>query len=161
VIPKYLLSFDSSTRHTRLHLPYSGSLGQSFPTFPISGTATNLRYYDPLRLPTSLLGLLRFRYRPPIPGVSPLFVRVSCSDSPQRAADHFVKPGAFIDRHTMAGFLSQDLIGSPEFPSYPCKRMPCSLTPAVSQQLAMALLRLLLSGTHPNRPLSHPSMVIQ
>jgi len=43
--------------------------------------------------------------------------------------------------------LSQDLFGSPEFPSYPCKRMPCSQTPAVSQLLAMARLRLLPSGT--------------
>jgi hypothetical protein len=35
VISKYLPSFPSIERRTRLHLPYSGSLGHHFPTFPV------------------------------------------------------------------------------------------------------------------------------
>ncbi len=65
-----------------------------------------------------------------------LLVRVSSSDSSQRAVKHAIKPGAFINRLTKAGDLSQDKVGPPEFPSYPCKHMPCSQTPVVSPTLA-------------------------
>jgi hypothetical protein len=56
MISKYLPSFPSVKRYTRLPLPYSGSLGLHFPTFPAS---RDLRYSCQLRLPIVLLGFVR------------------------------------------------------------------------------------------------------
>lgn len=57
VISKYLPSFPSIERRTRLHLPYSGSLGPHFPTFPAN--FIDHRYYVPLRLPKARLRFVR------------------------------------------------------------------------------------------------------
>ena len=53
-------------------------------------------------------------------------------------------------------YWSQDKTGPPEFPSHPCKHMSFSQTPAVSQALALAHLRLLHSGT--SKPSAFPSV---
>ena len=45
-----------SKRYARLRLPYSGSLGPRFPTFPVP---KNLRYYAQLRLPNARLRFVR------------------------------------------------------------------------------------------------------
>ena len=55
----YLSSFLPAKRDARLHLPFSGSLGSHFPTFPALQLLGH-RYYDPLRLPLLHLGSLRF-----------------------------------------------------------------------------------------------------
>ena len=54
----YLSSFFPTKRYARLHLPFSGSLGSHFPTFP-AFLQIDLRYYVPLRLLLHLLGSLR------------------------------------------------------------------------------------------------------
>jgi hypothetical protein len=60
VTSKCLPYFPPAERYARLHLPFSGSLWPRFPTFPVKALyALDPRYYDPLRLPTALLGLLR------------------------------------------------------------------------------------------------------
>ena len=37
VVSVYLPWFHKAKRYARLHLPYSGSLGSRFPTFPVRG----------------------------------------------------------------------------------------------------------------------------
>ena len=91
MIARYLLSVCSSIRHTRFLLPYSGSFGLSFATFPIKTPRPDPRYYDPLRLPTALLGVLRYslvpRYLFPVSVffVSPTGLTVWCDTSPAGA----------------------------------------------------------------------------
>ena len=58
MISVYLSSFFPTKRYARLHLPFSGSLGSHFPTFP-AFLQIDLRYYVPLRLLLHLLGSLR------------------------------------------------------------------------------------------------------
>ena len=61
MISGYLSSFFPSERDARLLLPYNGSLRLHFPIFSAN---ISHRYYDPLRPPFCLLGLLRFRSLP-------------------------------------------------------------------------------------------------
>ena len=62
-ISGYLSSFLPTKRDARLHLPFSGSLGSHFPTFPALQLLGH-RYYDPLRLPLLRLGSLRITLDP-------------------------------------------------------------------------------------------------
>ena len=135
---KCLPYFPPAERYARLLLPCSGSLGPRFPTFPVKAShAPNHRYYDPLRLPTALLGLLRC----PLSSPDTLACTVSFvfpleTDSPsgtvQSPSDAwtFGQPVAHPFRHPW-----RETAGSPEFPSCPCECMPCSQTPVVSRRL--------------------------
>jgi hypothetical protein len=62
VISKYLPSFLPTKRYVRLHLPFSGSLGPRFPTFPVQ---LNHRYYARLRLPNARLRFVRYSLSSP------------------------------------------------------------------------------------------------
>ena len=83
-----------------------------------------------------LLRLLHFRYRPLIP--VPCAVFFVFSFRTLHNAQHYIaKPGTLISRCTLYfRLLRAGHVGSPVFPSYPCKYMPCSQTPVVPQTLA-------------------------
>jgi hypothetical protein len=53
--------------------PTVGRLGLTSPPSRPAATPPDHRYYDPLILPTALLGFLATSYRPPIPCMPPLF----------------------------------------------------------------------------------------
>ena len=151
--------------HHCLLLPYSGSLRSSFPTFPISiFFIANYRYYDPLRLPIVLLGFIRFRSLCPIPllGANPFVVFLS--NSLRRLAQR--SQSLVVGRPDHLPVISrEDTIGyrqpvRPEFPSYPCKHMPCSKTPVVSQTLATNAFETDAFRNTQLRQLLHLSMFI-
>ncbi len=62
-VSEHLPWFSSSERHTRLHLPFSGSHGQYFPALPTGNSGH--RYYVPLRLPDIRLRFVRFSLSSP------------------------------------------------------------------------------------------------
>ncbi len=84
-----------------------------------------------------LLRLLHFRYRPLIPVPGAVFFFVFSIRTLRNTQHYITKPGTLISRCTLYFRLFRaEHVGSPEFPSYPCKRMPLSKTPVVSQTLA-------------------------
>lgn len=69
--------------------------------------------------------------------------------TPDRFNKLACRPGAFyFPMPLITGIFNLGHDGSPEFPSYPFKYMPCSKTPVVSQTLAIMCLGLLRSGTY-------------
>jgi hypothetical protein len=97
--------FPLHKRHTRLHLPCSGSLGPRFPTFP-QPFARQHRYYAQLRLPLSLpFGSLiaPYRYLPPtlfyFVSLPQLIARIG---SPISRRGHLLAPGLLVRRHPLS-----------------------------------------------------------
>src|SRR5574341_2163396 len=94
-------------------------------------TATDLRYYAPLRLPSAPLGSLRFLGSLPDTLSAPLL----CVPLPVRGL-----PGAACPRQgswsagtpALPACSDKESEGSPKFPSSPCEPMPRSQTPVGS-----------------------------
>jgi hypothetical protein len=108
-------------------LPFRGSLGSRFPTFPAFRPSV-------LFLTTTAHGSSRVASLPLAsrhPAVSLWFV------SPLRArwswGTHESAPGPFGTPVALApAAYGREAMGSPKFPRYPCACMPCSQTPVVS-----------------------------
>ncbi len=129
-----------NSRYTRFHLPCNGSLGPQFPTFSIFLKKKNLRYYDPLRLPTILLASLALSL-----GLRYLVTCIaSCSSlTPSLQVDWGCLE--FFSPATLFPLFFKEIAGSPKFLGYPFEFMPCSRTTVVSCPLAIAFSRLLPS----------------
>lgn len=60
-------------------------------------------------------------------------------------------PGLFLNRLACCPVvLRKETVGSPEFPSFPCERMPRPKTPVVSHSLALVFLSR--PGLLPSKP---------
>jgi hypothetical protein len=136
VSSRSLPSLPSSLRYTLLHLPFSGSLEHHFPTFPISSTSADHRYYDPLRLPNALLVVVRCSLSFHDTLCCPDF-RVPFVASGLTAEQDF-STGAWClwVRRIQYLFLAGKPIGPPEFPGSPLEQMTRSQTPVVTLMLA-------------------------
>jgi hypothetical protein len=145
VISKYLPSFPSIERRTRLHLPYSGSLGHHFPTFPVP-------FMEP-----SVLCSAKTAKSPS--QVRSLFAILTCylacflylclllnPRTRSRTKAGSQTPGLLISRYpSSSGCFHKEAFGSPKFPSYPFEHMPWSETPVVPLILAISHAGLLPS----------------
>jgi hypothetical protein len=107
------------------------------PHLPDRCPPTDLRYYDPLRLPlypsrvASLSLASRYLARF-FAFVSRPYGSLTHRNGPV-SARALVHPVPLILR-----FLYKEIGGSPKFPSYPSECMPCSRTPVVSLRLAIS-----------------------
>jgi hypothetical protein len=102
------------------------------------------RYYATLRLPPSLLGVLRLSLVPRYLACFQAFVVSLVGSCPGGSAtDHARAFGHPVPR---SGNVSKETDGSPKFPSYPSGHMPRSQTPVVSCALAIPHPGLLPSG---------------
>ncbi len=131
---KYLSSFLPVERYARPRLPSDGSLGPHFPI--LSGTM--LGYDCPM-----LFSMFYALARPPIPCLFRSFV--SFLQARQRSGTIALTPGLLGHPVRLFRLFYKETFGSPKFPGYPCKYMPCSQTPVVSSILALAHPGLLLS----------------
>jgi len=97
------------------------------------------RYYDPLRLPNALLGVVRSSlsapdtlYRPSLPLCLPHFY-----SNAGLVEGRDIPPNAGISPYTAGSpstiLLPKEAFGPPKSPSYPHECMPWSKTPVVSQ----------------------------
>jgi len=146
----YRSSFHPAKRYARLHLPFSGSLGSRFPTFP-AFLLLGHRYYDPLRLPLLRLGSLRF-------SLDPRYLALSHFRSCRipGGGDLPSAPGRSCIPVRLSRCMSQGDCGPLEFPGYPFACMPRSRTPVVSFRLAMTSPGLVPSGAV--RPSAFPGL---
>lgn len=111
-----------------------------------SGTARNHRYYDPLRLPKALLGLVRCSLSSTDTLRCPSFIRASArADLVLGAGLPPRTPGILGTEYSSDRRCARRQVGSPKFPSYPHEYMPWSQTPVVTQALAMTRSALLPS----------------
>jgi hypothetical protein len=110
---------------------------------------TDLRYYDPLRLPDVHLGFVRSSLSAPDTLYRPSFRFVPCAYFDAQLADRQDFPRQRRD-FAFAGSpdtmpLRKETSGPPEFPSYPRECMPWSKTPVVPCILALSHTGLLPS----------------
>jgi len=96
-----------------------------------------------------LLGFIHFRYLPPIPSIACWVLCFNHLTLYKFSKQTCKAWSVFVYRcPVLSVYFDLGHDGSPEFPSYPFKYMPCSKTPVVSQTLAMTCLRLLRSDTY-------------
>ena len=135
-------SFLPATRYTRPRLPSGGSLGPHFPTFngTMLGVACPERSRRDYHLSFSMPYALA---RSSIPCLFPRFV--SFLQARQCSGTFASTPGLLCHPVRLFRDVYKETNGSPKFPGYPCKYMPCSQTPVVSSILALAHPGLLLS----------------
>ena len=104
------------------------------------------RYYARLRLPLVHFGTLRSRSVSDTSLVP--FVRVlAYSQARQRSGTLALTPGLLGLPVRLFRVAGKETSGSPKFPGYPFKLMPCSSTPVVSSALALTHSGLLPSAT--------------
>lgn len=123
LITEYLPSVFPSIRHTRLLLPYSGSLGLNrSPPYRSSQQQYEHRYYDPLRLPIALPEVLRFSLVPQY-----LFTRIELFVFPkarlQARYSNYKRQVFFYTGVTLSGVwyrIQSDLSSSPVTPLSTC-----------------------------------------
>ena len=121
VSSKSLPSFFPVKRHARPCLPFRGSLGFRFPTFPVF---SDHRYYAWLRLPTVLPGSLRSSLASRHLAVVPGF----CIPSEGFVDDgetHRQRQGSFVSRQPSPGNVWQGSSGLSQVPELPlCVHAP-------------------------------------
>ena len=114
---------------------------------PSRPSTASLRYYDPLRLPLLHPSALRFRSSP---GTLRVFIPFRLCFSSTHWLGGINPDSAWPLLYSGLPdpvLTPQGDGGSLECPDYPCMYMPCSKTPVVSCQLAIASQGLMLSGS--------------
>ena len=96
-------------------------------------TTPGLRYYDSLRLPMAHLGGVRFSLSfPDTLYHASFFVSLSLKGSCERRTLPLHAGSLHLWSALLHLIVRKETIGSPKFPSHPCRYMPRSQTPVVS-----------------------------
>jgi hypothetical protein len=150
VTSKYLPSFHPTERYARLRLPFSGSLGLHFPTFPVA--ARSVLRPSVLCSATTADGSSRITSLvagDTIPTLLSWFVLRVCgslSGRSFRVVPNASAPGRLSQPVPLTWRIRWETVGSLKFPSCPLEHMPCSQTPVVSYSLAIARIGRLPSA---------------